>query len=384
VNDLDFIRELRTGLPEPSGVRLAAGRDRLTARIQENVRSRRQPGTSWRVRLALAACVLAAVSVSAVIAGALGPVHHGKADRAALAKSHQFTLAAEMLHTAARTAAGNGATEPAPGQWFYSKTVSFEYRQVPAMQTYEGWETFNGVYTAYYQGATLVVHKSPVPDLANRGTALDQFDNNPTPLTAYRALASLPSDPKALLAVIAAQVAKVGAANIEPGSSISQATSSPDEADFSYLVELMWNATDSEPSAVQASVFDAVAAMPGVSVQQGVTDAAGQQAVAVSDDGGFDQLLLNPATYAVIGIREISTGAGPKMPTSTAKIVATLLHGLEGAKLRAMRAELRSHEKQLVRALRAKALAAMPPPRGTVVESLATAEVAAVSGPGAR
>jgi hypothetical protein len=207
-------------------------------------------------------------------------------------------------------AAENRAAEPAPGQWFYARTIGYEYGQVPATEIDGEWQTFDGGYTAYFSGRRLIVHRSEASPPQPRGNGLDEFNNDATPLTAYRALASLPSSPKALLAAIAAQVAKVGAAGIVSPVQLYAPTSAS-QVQFDYLVELMWNAVDGEPPAAEAAVFRALADLPGVSVQPGITDAAGRPATGVSDDGGIEQLLFNPQTFAVTGLRILSTGTNP-------------------------------------------------------------------------
>jgi hypothetical protein len=55
-----------------------------------------------------------------------------------------------------------------------------------------------------------------------------------------------------------------------------------------------------------------VQALPaGLTVKQGITDAAGAKAIGVSADG-YDQLLLDPVSYQVIGLLQLSTGIGPE------------------------------------------------------------------------
>ena len=58
-------------------------------------------------------------------------------------------------------------------------------------------------------------------------------------------------------------------------------------------------------------MFRALATLPGVRAASGVTDAVGRPAIALSDDGDEQQLLLDPRTYKVIGLRTISDGSWP-------------------------------------------------------------------------
>jgi hypothetical protein len=394
MNELDYIRTLRADVPEPADGRLAAGRARLTAAIATRVRAaggRSLRGArDRRLAPALAAlCALAAAAGAVAVASAVtgrDAVSRSDSSRIAAIRPIPVTLTARVLRTAAAVAARGRAAEPRPGQWFFSETVDYEFSLTPATTAYSEWETFDGRYTAYYAGGQLIVHQSPAPVPPARGTALDQFDSDATPLTAYRALASLPSSPRALLAVIAAQVARDGAGNVMPGSPLGQAVGSHRQADFAYLVQLVWNAAAGEPPAAQASVFEAMAMLPGVSVQEGITDAAGRPAIAVSDDGGFDQLLLSPRSYAVVGIRQLSTGVGPVKVRTKGQLFATLLAGLKGARLRAMKAEIRARGNLmwLKAKAQAQAEAVKWPPRGAVVESLAISRLDAVPGPGIR
>ena len=89
-----------------------------------------------------------------------------------------------------------------------------------------------------------------------------------------------------------------------------------------------------------------MAAIPGVTSQQGITDIAGRPAIGLSDNGGKTQLLLDPRTYRVIGMRAASTGTDP------------------------------------VRAAAGNGSKVPWPPRGTIIESMAWAQVTMVSGPG--
>jgi hypothetical protein len=399
MNDLDFVRQLRADMPEPSTARLDAGRARLTAAMQTRTgpaapRSHPECVSRWlvtrgsssrRIRPVVAlttGAAAAALAAAAVVAVSGEPASHSEPGRASTPIPVHLTLAARVLRSAAVAAAGSEAIQPRAGQWFYSKTVAYEYGQQPATTVDQEWGTFDGRYTAYYQGTQLIVHKTLGPVSGSGPTALDRFDVSATPRTAYRALASLPRDPAALLTVI-----EKHAARLAPGDVVSPiqmyAPTSPSQAAFAYLIQLLWNAADGEPSAAQATAYLAMADMPGVSVQQGITDAAGQPAIGVSDNNGIDQLLLDPGTFAIIGIRELSTGVSPFYVKSRAQMVRNALAGLKGAQLKAMQAELKKHENQMWQKVQVQNTMRWPP-KGAVVESLAIAELKQVSRPGAR
>lgn len=392
MNDLDMVRELRAGVPEPSSATTAHGRIKLTAAIQASagtgqprrgsMRTRRPRGSTARRLAAVVAVTAAAATVTiAAITGNGGSQRgHHLANRPTTTKPFRAVLAAKVLRLAAAAAASNRAAEPAAGQWFFSKTVDYEFSQKPATMAYQEWGTFDGRYTAYHQGSQLIVHRDPAPIGGGGPTALDRFDFAPTPRTAYRALASLPTSPAALLAVISAHVAKLNPDQVT--SPIEQyAPTSESQIAFNYLVDLMWNASDGEPPLAQASVYLAMAQMPNVSVQRGITDAAGQPAIGLSDNGGTDQLLLDPHTYNVVGIREVSTGVSPFYVPSRAQMIKDLLAHLRGRQLAEMKAEIKKDAGKMWQ--RVKAQNARPwPHRGAVVESLAIAQLTPVSHPG--
>jgi hypothetical protein len=108
-----------------------------------------------------------------------------------------------------------------------------------------------------------------------------------------------------------------------------------------------------------------MAAIPGVTVQQGITDVAGNPAIGVSDDGGYDQLLLDPVSYQVTGLRQLSTGIGPKVAAPSPQVLAKFP---------------KAEQQKILRKLKTPA----GPPKGTITLSLAYAKVSEVSGPGVR
>jgi len=231
----------------------------------------------------------------------------------------QAEVAARILSTAASTVTRAPVkSEPAPDQWIYHKTVQYGQPGVvsPAgLSTSEDWITFDGSRTAYYQGGQLIVHDTVGGTHATGLSPVAAFNANATPKTAYDAIASLPAAPNALLAAVDKAIAQDGGiASVAAGSPISAvAPKTKGEGEFDYLILLLWNAAGGvgAPSAAQAATFRAMAAIPGVTIQQEVTDAAGAKAIGVSADGGYDQLLLDPVTYQVTGLRQLSTGIGP-------------------------------------------------------------------------
>jgi len=277
--------------------------------------------------------VLAAAAVAAIAAAAAGYAIAGgsaPAARPPLASrptaSHprpgqavpQAVLAAEVLRGAAAHVAREGVTaEPAASQWIYDKTVSYGYPGVvdpSGVTTGQAWITFDGGQTAYYENGKVVTHTSTAPSPGPGATPWNAWNASATPKTAYDVLASLPASPQALLAVIARQAAGQNAQGIAAGNPVAGvAPRTQAQREFDYLTLILWNAADGPggPPAAEAAAYRAMATLPGITVQQGIKDTAGGQAIGVSDDGGYDQLLIDPVSDQVIGIRQLSTGIGP-------------------------------------------------------------------------
>jgi len=228
--------------------------------------------------------------------------------------AQQATLAAKVLHVAAANVADRTAiAEPSPGQWIYYKEVETSGTDSTPSSDGPEWVTFDGDQSAYYQvGGPFIVHTSST-SIPRRGTnpwvALNTYGISSK--TAWDVLAALPAAPHALLAVIAHQVATPSGKQFAMAS-VTGVTGAahPTEAqlEFEYLTRILWNARLGGPPAALAAVYRAMAILPGISVQRGTTDAAGARAIGITDDGGYNQLLLSPATYQVVGWRWFSDG----------------------------------------------------------------------------
>ena len=320
---------------------------------------------SWETRLLLP------VTAVAVAAGLVSCGQSTGSGQRANAQKAPDQATVRVLRDASAVA-GRVPPRAAPnsGQWIYSKVVQYEYPS--SVTSSEQWITFAGAKTADHAGASgpFVVHTSPIPPLADiTSDPLGEFNKDVTPQTAYYAVASLPAAPRQLLDVVAKAAGDLGAANLWAGTPILGLTpENKSQLEFDYAALLVWNAAAGvgAPPAAEAAVFRAMAAIPGVTVQQDITDAAGARAIGVSGDGGYDQLLLDPVSYQVIGLRQLSNGIAPKV-----------------AQLDPMQlAVLPSAERQQV--LRKMQAALTWPRKGIVVLSMAYARVTEVSGPGVR
>jgi hypothetical protein len=279
-------------------------------------------------------------------------------------------LAARVLRDASAAASRvPPKTTPSPGQWIYSVLVGYQYPQGTTSD--ENWITFDGTESAYYEsrGAPITVRTSPVASPADiTSDPLAAFNTDATPQTAYYALASLPTAPSQLLAAVDKAAEAVGGANPVAGDPVaSHAPENKGQLEFDYLGLLLWNAAGGvgAPPKAEAAAFRAMAAIPGVTVQRRITDAAGNPAIGVSDDGGYDQLLLDPVSYQVTGLRQLSTGVGPRPAAVSPQELAKFP---------------KAEQQQILRKLKTPA----GPPKGTVVLSMAYQQVSEVSGPGVK
>jgi len=252
--------------------------------------------------LAAAVAATAAIAI-AVTSGGAAPRHPAAAPRHAItARPHPAaaSLAARVLATAARAVAAEPATEPGPHQWIYYRTVSAENGKITGHD--DEWITFDGIGTAYYgEPGQLVTHQVPggsYPAIRPGTSPLAAFDDLAVPRTAYNALATLPASPAALLAAVDRELTATGQTNF---GVTGQATTTS-QKEFAWLGSLLWNAYAAAPPSGLAAVYQAIATIPGVTVNQDRTDADGRPAIGISRDGGATEILLSPRTYQPVGI----------------------------------------------------------------------------------
>jgi hypothetical protein len=280
MNDLDMVRALRADAPRPSSDRLAEGRARLRTAMVPDHRRRGRPAMVVTASAAVAATVAAGIILRPTGGTVISPAHPA----ASGAHSVQLLSATVVLRNAAAAAERRPAVLPGPHQWVYTKGV----KAGPARRwIMEGWTRFDGEQSADIEHGRLVI----LP----YGSAQDGV-SEATTQGAAEYLRSLPVNPKALLAVIYRK------AEAEPRDQWAVPGDLNTEA-FSILMILLNNAPAGVPPAVQANVFRAVALIPGVHVSK-APDALGRPALALSSAGLNGSFLLDPRTYALIGLRD--------------------------------------------------------------------------------
>ena len=290
MNDLRAVREFRAEVPEAGPDRLAAIHDRWTASADATTtgRSRTPAATprigSWLGRVPRLGWGVAATGALAAVLGVAVVFAPGDAD-----PGPQGTVTTPAITTVSSTQfllkmANTVATRPAdhsrPDQWIYVKQLiphtdgagKVEYR--PA----ETWWRVDGKQTARLGDSGAV-------EIAPAGLAGD--DRSPAQWQRY--LASLPTDPQALL------------------DRVRQDVGRSDEKAFSYLLALLREATFASP-ATNAALFRALVLIPDIQLADDVVDVAGRHGVGISRvraDGTRQEQILNGTSGAYLGQRTV-------------------------------------------------------------------------------
>lgn len=285
--DLDALRRTWPEPAPPSHDTCSAARAALlqevTAAVPRRARRFRLPRAGGRV---LAAGALALViTVVAVVVGSPGgvdaprPIVPGLALPAANAQV--------LLHKAAAVARYRPFTAPRLDQWIYMETRyqgvgNAAYGEVQTPETPlktrvdRSWTRADGKVLAMFEGGKLV--RSPT--------------GGGMPPTNFAKVAALPTDPDALLAWLYGSL----------GDSQGR-----DAVAYKMLGSLLNN--NLVPPALEAAVYQALAKIPGVTVNPDAVDVAGRPALAVgciSEGWMSEEILLDRNTYTYLGKRDVA------------------------------------------------------------------------------
>jgi hypothetical protein len=286
MNDLDMLRTMRADAPSPAQYRLAAGRERLRAAASPLGPGHRLPGRATPGYRGPAYGRPAMILASGLAVGALAAAAV-LASRPAPSAPHtvpsiRLVSATQVLDHAASVALATPALTVRPHQWVYEKGIKSAGTH---SFTIVSWSRFDGQETAFVEHGKLAFYPgTPHALLA-------------TPQSAAGFLASLPTNPAALLAIIYKR------ADAQPRD--QWISKNRDVRAFSFLIAVMWNAPVGVPPEHQAAAFRALAKIPGVAVRTGRTDAAGRPAIGLALKTGHGlngTFLLDPHTYTVSGL----------------------------------------------------------------------------------
>ncbi|GAB3988636.1 hypothetical protein GCM10029978_111550 [Actinoallomurus acanthiterrae] len=291
MSDLNTLRRMRASLAEPEPVRLAEVRSRVTARFDERGPRVRLPRTGVRIVAVGALAVTLAAGVT--VAQNLGGVDENGHRRTGIPglPAGPVASAAELAHRATLKAATEPALNPRPDQWTYVKemfatssagTGGALAGRPDGRITVERWLRVDGMRRATKENGGRLNSVPTTP-----------MDRSAVPRTDYTYLRSLPTDPKALLALVYKQA--------------GQTPLGRDAGAFTTIQDLMRRSA--LPPKLRAALYGALAAIPGVRLDKNVTDAAGRHGVALYriDEGYLrTDVIIDPATYAFLGHRAIA------------------------------------------------------------------------------
>jgi hypothetical protein len=290
MNDLDVMDRFRADVPAPEPAALLRARDGMFAPTAAR-KSR------WVWRLAPAAGLAAAAAVTVVAVRAQQPVPSGPPVTAGPAPAAAPLDAAHLLRLAAAEARSEPVLPAHGNQFVYVQSrVSWaavnlgttgpgEY--VPAVpKNRQVWLSVDGSRPGLVRERFAQGGKHPGIPLNNLPLDKEQ--------AAYKR--DLPTDAKAMREYL-----------YQHGTG----RNAPDARAFTEISDLLREKY--VPPASLAAVFEAAATIPGTTVVRNQVDSAGRPGTAVSltDRGIRHDLIFDPATYRLLGERDVAVGAEP-------------------------------------------------------------------------
>lgn len=187
---------------------------------------------------------------------------------------------ARVMELAARTVAQQQAVRPQPHDWLYAKTVGSEGDDAS-----ENWVRFDGEQSAIYLKGKLM------------RADVDYGPGERPPYKDYEFFERLSDDP----AEARAQIYRDSRHLEGPGWGDADARA------FANILELFEDTTMMPPDA-QATLYRAIATIPGVEIDRDVVDAAGRHGIGVSrSDGRYRAtLILAEDDYRYLGQRYVA------------------------------------------------------------------------------
>ncbi|MEV4892685.1 CU044_5270 family protein [Nonomuraea sp. NPDC055795] len=274
MDDLKILADLRADAPAPDADRLRALRRRVT---------RRGPRGFLVLPSLLAAAALAVAVVVVTV-----PRHSPEIRPVPFVET--ITLNSEtVLEQAAETIEKRSmAPEPRPDQWQYTKIFNVQ----PAdgrTSTYESWLRYDGKQSA---------GRDMEGNFRVEDVAPDPGDDDLSPQAYRKKLLKLPTDPDKLLAHVAGDRHWIDKPREE---GVPKLVEAPDVRAYRILtLYLMQQAV--MPPKLEATIFRALAKIPGVRIEPNVKDATGRTGLGLyrSADSPRRYLILDPGTYRVM------------------------------------------------------------------------------------
>ncbi|MEU0520312.1 CU044_5270 family protein [Streptosporangium sp. NPDC006007] len=289
-DDLRPLREWRAEIPEPGQEWIIPQRRRMLTRVQ---------GRGWPLgrRLLLAGALGAAATLAVTTLRPEPPAPNPAPTPPVV----QLDLDSNVvLAHAAKVAGGRESAQvPLPTQWHYTKTLDKQPNPdtVRAGEGWESWERYDGRQRAGFDEDGKLIINDVSPDPGDDDLSPRQYDAK---------LRELPTDPKKLLAKITGDRHWIDYPKEEGVSKSAE----PAPARAYRVITLYLSRYGTMPPRLEAAMFRALALIPGVRVEQGVSDAAGRSGLGVWLEGTGDRTsrrydILDQDTYRYLGTRTV-------------------------------------------------------------------------------
>ncbi|MEU7899107.1 CU044_5270 family protein [Nonomuraea sp. NPDC049152] len=286
MDDLRSLREWRAEVPEPGQEWIIPERRRLLTRV-------RGRGRALRRRL----LVVGALGAAAALAVATlwpQPPAPGPANTPSVVRLDSGVVLARAAEVAGRR---RGPLVPLPTQWHYTKTLDKQPNS-DTIKTHEQWMRYDGMQAANFgEDGELVV--------GPEGNPLDPGDDDLSPQQYDAKLRELPTDPRKLLAKVTGDRHWIEGAREEGVPKSAE----PADARAYRVIMLYLSRYGTMPPRLEAAMFRALALIPGVRIEQGVSDAAGRSGLGVWREPVGDEPrrydILDRDTYRYLGWRRV-------------------------------------------------------------------------------
>ncbi|MFE7570928.1 CU044_5270 family protein [Streptomyces sp. NPDC057539] len=305
IDELAALRELRADVAAPGAARLAGARWKLMAAAAEEARGgpvRGRPGRT-PARRATRRAAIAAVSAAALTVGLLVA-----SDEVGGSGSPRTDTVAYVLDAAAENAEKGSVSLPGPKQWVFLETVEC----MPKCLTRAEWVRGDG--------KGMATGRVDANGRVNSLTIRESLSVDNDPVSVYKALSRLPTEPHALLkqlrtdpsfrwTLLYAGVADPG--KHRPAIPLDEVTPTLDDA--AGMIFVLMRAAPIIPPQVNAALFRALKLIPNARFVPTAKDGLNRQGLGVQITGGPAQmrrtLVLDPKTYAYRGQRMQWQGA---------------------------------------------------------------------------
>jgi hypothetical protein len=288
MDDLRSLRAWRAEVPEPGEEWIIPERRRLLTRIRGRGRA--------LGRRVLVVGALGAAAALAVATLRPEPPTPGPAGTPSVVRLDSSVV---LAHAAEVAGSRKNAQVPLPTQWHYTKTLDKQPNSDTTV-TREHWMRYDGMQAAGF-GENGKLHVGP------EGDPRDPGDDDLTPQQYDAKLRELPTDPRKLLAKVTGDRHWIEGAR-EEGVPKSVA---PANVRAYHVIMLYLSRYGTMPPRLEAAMYRALALIPGVRIEQGVSDAAGRSGLGVwlelaGDAWAYREYkILDPATYRYLGSRMV-------------------------------------------------------------------------------